>query len=70
MSRHDGGHSRLGPESLPDSIPSWLDMESPAENAGTMELADSRSLSHNRRRVTQSAVLALDWIAIVERKKL
>lgn len=42
----------------PDSIPSWLDMESPAENAGTMELADSRSLSHNRR-VTQSAVLAL-----------
>lgn len=69
MSRHDGGHSRPGPENLPDNIPSWVDMESPAENSGTLELADSRSLNHNRR-VTQSAVLALDWVAIVERKKL
>ena len=54
----------------PWQYPSWLDMESPAENSGTMELADSRSLNHNRRRVTQSAMLALDWIAIVVRKKL
>ena len=65
MSRHDGGHSRPGPENLPDNIPSWLDMESPAENSGTTELADSRSLNHNRRRVTQSAMLALDWIGLL-----
>ena len=59
-SRSDRGHSRPGPENLPYNIPSWLDIQSPAESSGIMELTDSGSLDHNRRRVTQSAILALD----------
>lgn len=59
-SRSDRWHSRPGPENLPYNIPSWLDTENPAESSGTTELTDSRSLNHNRRRVTQSAILALD----------
>lgn len=63
MSRSDGGHSRPGPENLPEDFPSWLDMDSSEENSGIMELADSKSLNHSRRGVSHSAMLKLDsWL--------